>query len=77
MVPSVIEIYWHVVKELMGACNSKSETTSTMRINVILICQGTRQMLKISRQHGENFCWKLISLYVNTINIALSNSSQN
>ena len=49
MVPSVIEIYWHVVKELIGACNSKSKTTSTMGINVILICQGTRQMLKISR----------------------------
>ena len=65
MVPSVIEIYWHVVKELMGACNSKSKTTSTMWINVMLICQGTRQMLKISRQHGEIFCWKLISSYVN------------
>ena len=75
MVPSVIEIYWHVVKELMGACNLKSETTSTMRINVILICQGTRQMLKISRQHGEKICWKLMSLYVNPMNIAISNSS--
>ena len=71
MVPSVIEIYWHVVKELMGACTSKPKTTSTMEMNVMLICQGTRQMLKISRQHGENFCWKLMSLYVNPISIAL------